>query len=257
VRGSVPLHGFLTNNDQWQVIKVHADGQAAWVTSRLEFFRQPSWMKQFPFAHTIEITHRLQDGALEVRTRIMNLSAEPMPLAIGFHPYYQLTDSPREEWTITVPVRTWWQLATTKVPTGATEPAEKLFPAGRSALLKDYNLDDVFSDLVRDAQGNATITVQGKRQRLDITLGPKWPALVIYSPNPAGTGMGSNVAPGATPAAPRGNANPAASNFICFEPMAGITNAMNLAQKGLYKELQSIQPGGAWQESFWIRPSGF
>jgi aldose 1-epimerase len=39
--------------------------------------------------------------------------------------------------------------------------------------------------------------------------------------------------------------------------MAGITNAMNLAQKGLYRELQSIAPGAVWQESFWVRPSGF
>jgi aldose 1-epimerase len=39
--------------------------------------------------------------------------------------------------------------------------------------------------------------------------------------------------------------------------MAAITDAMNLAQKGLYKDLQSIPPGGTWQESFWIRPRGF
>jgi aldose 1-epimerase len=188
-------------------------------------------MKQFPFAHTIEMTHVLQDGVLEVRTRVTNMSAEPMPVSIGFHPYYQLTDSPRDEWTISVPARTWWTLAQNKVPTGATEPVEKLFPNSKAAVLKDYNLDDVFSDMVRDPQEKATITLQGKRQRLDITLGPKWRSLVIYSPN--------------------------TSNFICFEPMAGITNAMNLAQKGLYKDLQSIEPGGVWQESFWIRPSGF
>ena len=60
----------------------------------------------------------------------------------------------------------------------------------------------------------------------------------------------------ATPAPPP--PNPLATpNFICIEPMAGITNALNLAHRGVYKELQSIPPGGTWQESFWIRPSGF
>ena len=44
---------------------------------------------------------------------------------------------------------------------------------------------------------------------------------------------------------------------LVLAPMAGITNAMNMAHKGSYKELQSIAPGGVWQESFWIRPSGF
>jgi aldose 1-epimerase len=39
--------------------------------------------------------------------------------------------------------------------------------------------------------------------------------------------------------------------------VTAIINGLNLAHKGLYKELQSIPPGGVWQESFWVRPSGF
>src|SRR6266853_3757042 len=105
VRGAIPIHGFLSTNNQWQVVEVKADGKSAWVTSRLEFFKQPLWMKQFPFAHTIEMTHRLQDGVLQVVTKITNMSAEPMPVAVGFHPYYKLTDSLREEWTISVGAR--------------------------------------------------------------------------------------------------------------------------------------------------------
>jgi aldose 1-epimerase len=46
-------------------------------------------------------------------------------------------------------------------------------------------------------------------------------------------------------------------NFMALEPMAGITDAMNLAHKELYKELQTIPRAKSWQESFWIRPSGF
>ena len=76
VRGSIPIHGFL-GASEWQVVEVRADADAAWVTSRLEFFRSPLWMKQFPFAHTIEITHRLQDGVLEVR----HAHPEPEPRA--------------------------------------------------------------------------------------------------------------------------------------------------------------------------------
>jgi aldose 1-epimerase len=50
---------------------------------------------------------------------------------------------------------------------------------------------------------------------------------------------------------------PKGRDFLCFEPMAAITNALNLAHAGIYKQLQSIPPGGLWRESFWIRPSGF
>jgi aldose 1-epimerase len=231
VRGSIPIHGFL-GASEWQVVEARADADAAWVTSRLEFFRSPLWMKQFPFAHTIEITHRLQDGVLEVRTRIQNLSLEPMPVSIGFHPYFQLTDSPRDDWTIAVGARTQWLLAENKIPTGETQPIERLFPDPQAVVLKDYRLDHVFGDLVRDAQGRAVMSVKGRAQRLDVSLGPNFRAVVIYAPGPD-------------------------RSFICFEPMAGITNAMNAAHKGLYKELQSIPAGGNWEESFWVRPSGF
>ncbi len=231
VRGAIPIHGFLQYANQWQVVETKADAQSARVTSRLEFSRQPAWLKQWPFAHTIEVTHILQDGVLEVRTRITNLSAEPMPVSIGFHPYFQLTDAARDEWTIAVGARTRWLLASTKVPTGETEPIERLFPNPQAVALKEHNLDDVFGDLVRDAQGRATMTVMGKAQRLDVVTGPNYRSTVIYTP--------------------------AGRDFICFEPMAGITNALNLAHKGVYKELQSVQPGGTWQESFWVKPSGF
>ena len=250
VRGAIPIHGFLSTADQWQVVEAKADGKSAWVTSRLEFFKQPMWMKQFPFAHTIEMTHRLQDGVLQVLTRITNMSAEPMPVAVGFHPYYKLTDSTREEWTISVGARKHWILTPAKIPTGETETVENFFTNPQAAALKDYNLDDVFSDLMRDAQGRAHMVVKGKHQQLDIMLGPNWRSVVIWSPNPAATGRGGQAGQG-------GQGGQGDPNFIAFEPMAGITDAMNLAHKGLYKELQSIPPGGSWEASFWIKPSGF
>lgn len=250
VRGAIPIHGFLSTTNEWKVAEVKADASSAWVTSVLEFFRQPSWMKQWPFAHRIEVAYRLRAGALEVTTTIANMSAEPMPVAIGFHPYFTLTDSPRSEWTIAVAARTRWLLAPNKVPTGETEPIERLFPNPRAAMLADYNLDDVFADLVRDGDGRATMSVAGKSQRLDVSVGPNFKSMVIWAPHPANTGRGSQNLGGT------GQANPD-RNFICFEPMAGVTDAINLAHKGLYKDLQSVPPGGTWRESFWVRTSGF
>jgi aldose 1-epimerase len=257
VRGTRPGHGFLTTASQWRVVEAKTDRQSAWVTSTLDVFREPAWMKQFPFAHRIMMTYRLQDGVLEVTTSIENLSAERMPVSVGFHPYLKLTDSTRDEWIISVPAKTHWLLAQTKVPTGETEPIERLFPNPQSAALKDYNLDDVFSDLVRDAQGRAHALIQGKKQRLELLIGPNWRGLTVWAPNPAGTGRGSNAfSPNPRPPRPE-RAKRVEGDFICFEPLAAIVNGLNLAHKGLYKELQSIPPGGTWSASFWIRTSGF
>ena len=130
-----------------------------------------------------------------------------------------------------------WLLNRDKLPTGQTEPIERLFANPRAAALRDHDLDDVFADLVRDGDGRAIMSVRGRTQRIDVAFGPNWRAAVVWAPKPT------------SPTQDR--------NFVCFEPMAGITNAMNLAHRGVYKELQSIAPDGVWEESFWIKPSGF
>lgn len=231
IRGPRPIHGLLTAAPRWRVVEARSDGNAAWLTSRLEFYREPSWMAQFPFAHTIDMTYRLSGGALEVITRIENLSSEAMPVSIGYHPYFQLTDSPRDEWTISIGARTQWLLSPDKIPTGQTRPMTGMFPDPQRIALRDFDLDDVFGDLVRDSSGRAAMSVKGHAQQLDVVLGPNYRAAVIYAPK--------------------------GQNFICVEPMAAITNAMNMAHRGLYPDLQSIPPGGIWQESFWVRPGGF
>jgi aldose 1-epimerase len=273
VRGAIPMHGYLSGTTMWKLVEAKADASGAWVTSRLDFYRNPQYMKQFPFAHTLTMTYRLSDGVLEVRTRIDNLSTEPMPVAIGFHPYFQLTDSFRNDWTLSVGARTHWLLAQNKIPTGETETAEKFFGGDPHAVplsrFASQDIDDGFSDLERDPQGRASVSVKGVRQELEVMLGPNFKAVLVYSTAPGGRAGGFGGRAGAAPPPPKSQAPPLPLSakdtspappmrgFVAIEPMAGITNAMNMAHKGTYRELQSIAPGGFWQESFWIRPRGY
>jgi len=276
VRAPIPIHGYVTGANAWQVIDTGADESGAWVTSTLDFYRIPEYMHQFPFAHTLTMTYKLSDGALEVRTRIDNLAAEPMPVAIGYHPYFQLTDSVRDGWTLSAPAETHWILDDRNLPTGETEPAEEFWGSDPGAIpLKEYasiRIDDMFTDLVRDEQGRATFTMQGARQKVAVTVGPNYKTMLVYStptaPNPArGGGGGGNAAADVPPPVSSGpavplsatNSEPVPANrgFIALEPMVGITNSMNLAHRELYDELQSIPPGGFWQESFWVSTSGY
>ncbi len=227
VRGNIPMHGFLTTSSAWRVVEVKADGKAAWATSRLEFWRYPDMMAQFPFAHTIEMSYRLAGGALQIETVLRNHSAEPMPLAAGFHPYFRVYDAPRDHWTIHIPARDHWALNSSLLPTGEVRSVDLPDPtplAGRA-------FDDVFSGLVRDADGRAEFWLRGEKQQVSVLFGPKYTAGVVWAPRQR--------------------------DVVCFEPMTAITNGWNLAHAGLYKELQSVPAGGEWRESFWIRPSGF
>ena len=241
-RGAIPIHGYLTNTREWKLVEAKADRTGAWVTSRLEFYRNPRYMKQFPFAHVLTMTYRLADGALEVRTSIENLSTDPMPVAIGFHPYFQLTDSTRDDWTLAIRAKTHWLLNASTIPTGETQPITQLVPDPHNVAVKEFpSLDDVFTDLERDKQGRATMTLTGKTQALDVIVGPNYKTMLVLTRTGGGRRGGPPQAPGS----------------VALEPMAGVSNAMNLAEKGLYKDLQSIPAGGTWTESFWIRPRGF
>jgi aldose 1-epimerase len=222
-----PIHGLLNFSPLWTVVAVEADARSAWATSRLEFWKYPDLMAQFPFAQTITMTYRLANGEVEVETTLDNHSAEPMPVAIGYHPYFQLHDAPRDQWKIHLAARDHMVLSNVLIPTGDRKPVEFSDPQP----LHGIQLDDVFTNLIRGADGRAQFWVEGKKQRITVTYGPKYNTAVVYSP--------------------------AAREFICFEPMAAITNAFNLAHAGVYKELQSAPAGGQWKESFWITPSGF
>jgi len=183
VRGPIPSTGFVNGSKAWQLVEFKADQKSAWVTCRLDFYKQPQFMKQFPFAHTITMTYRVSDGALEVRTRLDNLSSEPMPVVIGYHPIFELPDGNRNDWTVSVDAKTHWIEIPQRLPTGETQPIESFFGTDRQSIqLKNYALvDDVFTDLIRDADGRATMTLKYNGKELQTVLGPKYKTVLLWS----------------------------------------------------------------------------
>jgi aldose 1-epimerase len=224
--GPLPIHGLLVTSPLWKVTEVAADAHSAQVTSRLEFWKYPDLMAQWPFAHEYEMTYRLADGVLEVRTTVINLSSEAMPVVLGFHPFYRIPDVPRDAWTAHLPARQAVITDDRLLPTGEYKPMDLPDPLP----LKGRTLDNGFRDLVRDAEGRAAFSIESGGKKVEALFGRNYPAAVVWEP--------------------------AGREFICFEPMAGITNAVNLNHEGKYPDLQMVAPGSKWVESFWIRASG-
>ncbi len=228
-----PIHGLLAFARHWEVATVHADDQRAWVTSRLDFTRYPQWMAQFPFAHVVSMTYCLSGTQLEIRTDIENHGTEPLPVSTGFHPYVRLHDSPRDSWTIGLAARRVWDLNEQFTPRGTQSDLRDVLPVeGRLALGGQF-LDHVFGDLQRDEDGWAHFDVLGGCERLTVAYGPEYPVAVVYAPT------GKN------------------RDFICFEPMSGITNAFNLAHRGIYRDLPVAAPSTTWSAKFRITVEGF
>ncbi len=93
------------------------------------------------------------------------------------------------------------------IPTGQYKPMDIPDPF----LLENRTLDDGFVDLIRDSDGRARFYIASSGKMVEVLFGPKWQAAVVWEPN-----------------APNGQAQ----DFICFEPMAGITDAVNRNHDG-------------------------
>ena len=222
----LPMHGLLANWPEWKVVALEADAKAAYATCRVEFWKYPTLAAQFPFAHTVEMTYRLRAGVVEVETAVRNESVEPMPVSLGYHPFFRIHDAPRGAWKVHLAARRRMVLTEMLLPTGEREPLETT----EVAPSETGDLTGVYTDLVRDEDGRARFWVEGERERITMACGEKYDVVVTYAP------------PG--------------EDYVCLEPMAGTINAMNLAAAGRYPELQSIAPGGEWRESYWIEVSG-
>lgn len=219
----LPIHGLLAFSDAWEVLHMDAVENRAEVTSRLEFWRHPDLMAQWPFAHSLFMTYRLQDGMLEVETVVENYATEAMPIAIGYHPYFQLPSVARDEWQAIIPAKSITLMTEKLTPSGE----KKAFEGPQPFPIKGNKLDNIFEDLVRDQDQKSTFSVSGGGKKLSVIYGPQYPVAVVYAP------------PG--------------QEFICFEPMTGVTNQLNLAAEGKYPALPTAPSRGVWKGSYWIR----
>lgn len=225
------LHGLLVFESRWKVVKTGAsEAEGAYVTSRLDFYRYPDLIEQFPFTCVIDVTYRLRDGKLENTTEIRNLGLAALPVDIGYHPYFH-PDGPRENWVLSLGAKS--HLIPTKqlIPTGEKEPADKYLPGAQHVKLGSTYIDDNFTDLERDSAGHGHIWVKGQNEKIEVVYGKEYSFAVVYAPRP--------------------------QDLFCIEPQTGPTNAFNLNHEGKFPGLIILDPGQTFRANFWIIPTGF
>jgi len=227
-----PMHGLLVFEPRWKVVKTGetaADG--AFVVSRLEFYKYPDLMEQFPFAQVYEMTYRLKEGSLECTTRVTNVGNSDLPMHFAFHPYFHPV-GPRPEWKVTIGAQKHWIVSHQLIPTGETEPTDKFLPGATKGVALDKTfIDDGFSDFARDANGLGRVTIQGKTEKIEVLYDKAFDYAIVYAP--------------------------LNNDLICAEPQLAPTDAFNLQHEGKFNHLVVLEPGKTFEASFWIFPTGF
>ena len=135
----------------------------------------------WPAEHTLTVTYRLGRGTLDV-IAVVEAGAEPLPMGLGYHPYFRLEPFGGADARPWIAARKMWELADS-LPTGKlVEPSGDL----------DYSLpkpiaqrkpDDVYTDLDprgtrADLQLVAGMTNASGGRRLEMWTSPAYRELV-------------------------------------------------------------------------------
>jgi aldose 1-epimerase len=210
----LPIHGVLNASRDWSLREHGADEERARLLAIFDFDRA-ELLAAFPFRHRVEMEIDLAHGAVWVRTTVLATGDDAVPLAFGFHPYLQISGTPRSEFVVSFPVRRHLLLDEQMIPTGATEPTEPL-----TGPIGGRTWDDGFDRI--DPPGR--FEIQGAGRTIGVQYAEGFPVAQVFAP------------PG--------------TDYICIEPMTAPADALN----GPDGALQWVPPGEERSAVFGITP---
>ncbi|HET8717471.1 MAG TPA: aldose 1-epimerase family protein [Nocardioidaceae bacterium] len=121
--------------------------------------------KGYPWTVDLHVLYDLSAEGLTVTVTATNLSDTDAPYAQGAHPYLSVTGGDADagtidNWEVTIPADTWVEVDDRKIPV-ARHPVDGTDLDFRSArALGGTSLDTPFTDLRRDGEGRAEVTVR-------------------------------------------------------------------------------------------------
>jgi galactose mutarotase-like enzyme len=143
---------------------------------------------RWPGRADMRIRYRLSNGGLELSVATANVGDDPLPLGVGWHPYFKLPSGRREQAALRLPARARAPAHEYDevLPTGAiVDVAGSVFDFRTGRALGELYLDDCFTGLIRDRSGNVVCDVvdpaAGYGLRIT-TPTPQVKAVQVYAP---------------------------------------------------------------------------
>jgi aldose 1-epimerase len=185
----------------------------------------------YPFALALALTYRLADDGLTVHTSARNVGTSALPFGIGFHPYFTVGTPFVDAATFTLPAATYLPVDERMIPTGRDAVAGGPLDFRNARPIGDTIIDTCFTELARDGQGRARITLAAPDggPTLTLTLDGAFDFVQVYTgnnlPDPATRRRGLAIEPMTCPA----NAFNSGDGLIVLAPGEEFTAAWNLS----------------------------
>jgi aldose 1-epimerase len=138
----------------------------------------------------VSVQMTLKNDALEMIVTAKNVGKQPLPMAIGAHPYFEFPSGDRTQARIHVPAekRVLVDSYDDVFPTGQIEPVKGTpydFSAPGGKPLGSVFLDECFTDLQRDTDGKVVVDVTDPAAKYGArvtALSPEIKAIQVYAP---------------------------------------------------------------------------
>jgi aldose 1-epimerase len=165
------IHG-LVRWRNWQVLER--------APSRLTVGLRLLPMPGYPFALGLSVEYELGEGGLAVCTRAENLGDRVCPYGVGFHPYLKIgatVNSARLE----VPAARVLTVDERQLPVAAQPVAGTSYDFREPRAIAATVLDTCFTDLERDGDGIARVTLTDDDRSVTLWMGEPFGYVMVYS----------------------------------------------------------------------------
>jgi aldose 1-epimerase len=140
----------------------------------------------YPFSLAISIEYLLREDGLQVTTTAANVGRVPCPYGCGAHPYLTLGTPKVDSLVLRAPGRTVLRSDGRGLPVGS-EPVEGTeFDFRRPRPMAETRLDNAFTDLERDGDGLARVTLEDPASDRGVSLwvDESYPYLMLFTGDP-------------------------------------------------------------------------
>lgn len=157
-------------------------------------------MSQPGYPWTLDLTVRyvLSDDGLAVTLTVRNLASGSAPFAAGAHPYLTAGDPGLGSWQLQVAAGSALTVDERLIPTDRVPVAGSALDFSDGRRIGDNHLDTAFTDLARDADGNASVHLRGAAGGVTLWMDGHYRWVQLFT-GPAGTREALAVEPMTAP----------------------------------------------------------
>jgi aldose 1-epimerase len=135
----------------------------------------------YPFALDCRLEYRLSDAGLTVQTVTTNAGDQSCPYGTGAHPYLTVGTDTVDGATLRAPGNRYLPVDEQGIPTGTADVEGSPYDFRTPRSLDGARIDHCFTDLDRDAEGIATVTLTGAGRSARLWLDGGYRYLQVFT----------------------------------------------------------------------------